>query len=408
MDHQTTGTSRPSIDRRTFLAASAAGLAGLSGVIAACGAETDPAETDDATTFEGRIIIIGAGPAGMTAAYLLKRRGITAEILEATGSHGGRIRHNLDFVDFPVSLGAEWLHDGPSTLDDIVDDPSVTVSTGLIAYSADDSIGVVDNNGELEAFPMEGEFADSDLKFEGSSWLEFFDTYIVPDISDQMVFRTPITVVDYSGDGVVLTDASGATHTADRVIVTVPLAVLQRGDVRFEPPLPSDHTDAIERAHVWNGLKAFIEFDEAFYPTVLAFDDSYTDDGQRLFYDAAFGHDTDVNLLGLFSVGAQAEYYQSLSDGDFIDDVLAELDSVFDGAASQHCVRHLVQNWNDEPFAAGAYLEDEAPSSISRQLSRSIDGRVFFAGDAYTRFDNWSSVDTAARSARDAVDELLS
>ena len=37
-------------------------------------------------------IIIGAGPAGLTAAYELKKRGVTASILEATTEVGGLSR----------------------------------------------------------------------------------------------------------------------------------------------------------------------------------------------------------------------------------------------------------------------------------------------------------------------------
>ena len=60
-------------------------------------------------------------------------------------------------------------------------------------------------------------------------------------------------------------------------------------------------------------------------------------------------------------------------------------------------------------MAAGYLLAqqgDVAPSRISRVLSRSIDQKVFFAGDAYTQEDDWGAVHNAARSARDAVREL--
>jgi len=152
----------------------------------------------------------------------------------------------------------------------------------------------------------------------------------------------------------------------------------------------------------------FVEFEEEFYPAALQFPNSETADGQRLYYDAAYGQDSDANILGLFAVGVQAESYQALSDEELLDRILSELDEIFDGAATPSYVRHLVQNWNDERFAGAAYLADNAPSSTSTRLSGSVDGRVFFAGDAYTSFDDWSSVHTAARSAADAVEDLLS
>ena len=158
---------------------------------------------------------------------------------------------------------------------------------------------------------------------------------------------------------------------------------------------------------MWSGFKAFFEFDEEFYPTAVAPEDTETRAGQRLFYDAAYGQRTDQNILGLFSVGAQAEAYQAMDDDDFLADVLGELDDAFDGAASRTYLRHRVQNWNDEPFARGAYLEDNADWRISRELAEPLGELVHFAGDAYTRFDDWSSVHTAARSAADTVERIL-
>ncbi|MEM6805402.1 MAG: FAD-dependent oxidoreductase, partial [Bacteroidota bacterium] len=57
-----------------------------------------------------KVIIIGAGAAGLSAAYLLAQKGIEYEILEASTQYGGRMKRNIDFADFPIPLGAEWLH----------------------------------------------------------------------------------------------------------------------------------------------------------------------------------------------------------------------------------------------------------------------------------------------------------
>ncbi|MEM8924174.1 MAG: FAD-dependent oxidoreductase [Actinomycetota bacterium] len=387
----------PVLSRRTFVSMTAAGALSL---LLGCSSDGD-----EATSFEGTVIVVGAGPAGMTAAHLLNQRGVEFEVLEAAPTYGGRIKHDTEFTDFPISLGGEWLHTGdPGTLDDIVNDPDVEVTTKVVFYGDDASFGHYED-GELTL--SGGDDWGDDMKFVGSSWLDFFETYLVPGIEDRMVFDTQVVAIDHTGDTVRVNDAAGTVREADRVIVAAPMKVLQRGDIEFRPPLPDDQAETLQRANIWSGLKAFIEFSEEFYPSALSFADSETLDGQRLYYDAAYGQDSDANILGLFSVGAQAEAYQALSADGLRDRMLAELDEVFDGAASRTYVRHIVQNWNDEPYIGAAYLADVALTATSRTLSQSIDDRIYFAGASYTRFDDWSSVHTAARSAADAVDELL-
>ena len=39
-----------------------------------------------------KVLIIGAGAAGITAGHLLAERGVDFEILEASSTHGGRVR----------------------------------------------------------------------------------------------------------------------------------------------------------------------------------------------------------------------------------------------------------------------------------------------------------------------------
>ena len=112
--------------------------------------------------------------------------------------------------------------------------------------------------------------------------------------------------------------------------------------------------------------------------------------------------------MGLFAVGTGTRPYVELSDDELIEYMLNELDELFDGQASPNYVKHIFQNWNAEPYANGAYAIDNEDSEVVRRLGESVDDRLFFAGDAYTDGEDWSSVHTAARSARRAVKEILS
>ncbi|MEM7195593.1 MAG: NAD(P)/FAD-dependent oxidoreductase [Pseudomonadota bacterium] len=349
------------------------------------------------------VIIVGCGAAGMAAAHLLRQKGVNFQILEANSRYGGRLKDSYELGGFPISLGGEWLHDDPGELDLIINDADIDTTELTRPYSAD-ARGMHFQGGRSTPYAVNKYL---DRKFVNSSWLGFFEQYILPGIETEIRYNVEIERVDYSGDGVRLTDSNGNLYRANCVIVTVPLRILQTGKIEFSPNLPAQKQRAIDKAKVWGGIKVFTQFSEAFYPTAVTFSDSDTADGQRLYYDAAYAQDVDVNVLGLFAVGRQAERYQSATKKKLESLVLGELDEVFDGAASRTYIKQVHQNWSEAQFAGGAYLHDYSALWIPKALSKSVNKKLYFAGTSYSRQNDWSSVHTATHSARRVVREIV-
>ncbi|XP_051826591.1 lysine-specific histone demethylase 2 isoform X3 [Antechinus flavipes] len=57
--------------------------------------------------------------------------------------------------------------------------------------------------------------------------------------------KFPVRTIDYSGDDVQVTTIDGTVWAAQKVLVTVPLSLLQKGAIQFNPPLPERKTKAI-------------------------------------------------------------------------------------------------------------------------------------------------------------------
>ena len=354
------------------------------------------------------VIIIGAGAAGMAAGHLLAQQGIDFKILEATSTYGGRMKHNTSFVDFPIPLGAEWLHVNPSIFSEIINDNSTNIDITTVGYNSSLDFGIDAEDGEQITLSEIGLVIDR--KFANSTWLSFFETYVLPSVASKIIYNSPITNIDYSSDAVVVTDTDGQEYNAEKLIVTIPLKILQNGSVNFNPQLPNNKQNAINDATVWSGFKAFIEFSNKFYPTFISYTTTPETAGQKLYYDASYGQNSIQNVLGLFSVGTEAETYINLnSDSERIDFMLNELNAVFNSnIASSSYIQHTFQNWNAEPYADGAYVYDYERFNRFYRLGQSVNNKVYFAGDAYTTGNDWGSVHAAARSAKRAVQEMIS
>jgi monoamine oxidase len=310
----------------------------------------------------------------------LQQQGIDFEILEASASYGGRIKINTNFADFPIPLGAEWLETGTNIFQEIVNNPSVQIDIKTIEDAPD-------------------------RKFVNSSWYNFFEEYIVPSISNKISYNTLVKSIDYSGEKIFITTQKGK-QIADRVIVSVPLKTLQDEEINFTASLPKRKLNAIRNTVIWDGFKAFIEFSTKFYDDEFDFKITPKSDGEKIYYNASHGQNTTKHILGLFVVGKPALDYVSLSDNDLKNFILHELDGIYSNQATPNYTKHIIQNWNKEPFINSGYMSDYADWRTVRELGEPVADKIHFAGGAYTDGKDWVSVHAAMRSAKNAIEEL--
>jgi monoamine oxidase len=272
-----------------------------------------------------RVLVVGAGLAGLTAATALDAAGFDVTVLEARDRTGGR----LDTVEpagwgIPVERGASWVHDTdasdlPAQLDglgiDTVAFDYANVVLGLDRERLDD-----DPFGDAAADAVESALAwaadqDEDrsladaLQESGAAddvepgELEFhLDTEVVTEygagaeelsatwgldegtegddllvtggysrLADALAegldvrLSQPIDRIALDDDTVTVHRADGTELAAGRVVVTVPLGVLQAGSIEFEPALPVGHRDAIARLGMGLLDKYWFRFDEVFW-----------------------------------------------------------------------------------------------------------------------------------------------
>ena len=71
--------------------------------------------------------------------------------------------------------------------------------------------------------------------------------------------------ITHDVDGVLIGLDGGATVRSDRVLVTVPLGVLQAGDIEFDPPLPTEKQTAITELGMGVLDRVVFQFDERFW-----------------------------------------------------------------------------------------------------------------------------------------------
>ncbi|MBR0671768.1 flavin monoamine oxidase family protein [Neoroseomonas soli] len=197
--------------------------------------------------------------------------------------------------------------------------------------------------------------------------------------------RQMVRSVRLAGDGVVVATAEEA-HFADRVVVTLPLGVLKRGDVAFDPPLPAAHQGAIAR--IGNGLlnKIVLAFPRGFWPAETHYLRSLSDQPDNAAPEIVslqphLGAPVLVALVG----GSAARRIEMLPDAAQADLVMGALRRMF-GNGIPRPVETRVTRWSRDVFARGSYSFLPVGASLQDHaaLSRPIAGRIFFAGEAAT------------------------
>jgi len=346
---------------------------------------TDDDPESDPPDESVEVIIIGAGAAGLAAARILEAAGTTYQILEAEDHYGGRVQKDETFADFPIDLGAEWIHTHKSILNELLEIPGDEPEMETFLYRPMDIYLLSGSDytkypeAELEVF-----YASyiEEYKFKSATWYDYLSDYFAEGVRSQIVYNTRVTELDYSGEQVAVMTEEGSIYAADQVILTVSVGVLQFGSLRFLPELPTAKKEAIDSVEFLPGFKLFMKFDQRVYPEVIS---CSTPSGEKTFYDAAYQKDSEDHVLALISTGASAQRYYELGDTDAtVQAVLDELDPVWDGAASAHYTgEYLYMDWGTPVTTQGTWTSNRAGQDIHEQLTAPLADKIFFAGETY-------------------------
>ena len=435
------------MNRRSFLKASMAGAvattAGHSWLGRLFGREGD---TTSGTTWNRKVVIVGAGAAGLYGGYLLRQLGADVTVLEATDQPGGRIRTLRGFADYPIELGAEFVNGRDNILRRYARDAGVEL---LSPKSGGQDYLVVDGRllSEEEAARLPAartayrlledmtryrgpdvtvaayvgsrtasritatltrivgtELASSnevlsltttapmlkaaltineDLKRPRAPYLEIFRT-ILEALEGRIIYNSPVISLDYRQDTVVI-KTRNRQWEADKVILTAPLPVLQKRMITFQPELPDAKLRAIDSLHVGPAMKVILKFSRRFWGAPM----QTVVGGRFATYWPPIGNEYgDAAVLTAYALG---EHHQRLRDGEpsHIALLLKELDDLFGHRiATETFVDSYTVDWAEEPFIGGfvAVPTSAAYFDHKKTLAAPVQNKVFFAGEA-SNFD---------------------
>ena len=412
-----------------------------------------------------KVIVIGAGAAGLYAANLLKAEDIEVTVLEARPEPGGRIQTVYDFADFPIEKGAAYSHGDNHLFYELASyrevpiEPSegkgyyywkgqllsrkearkidevreaLGVFEGIYQYKGPDlplSEVLQEPKPEgpirpiLDGLAFEygtdfGELGAASLAYDERLWPSAGGDFYFPkglqpvfeefmaDLGEDLHCSHIVTQIDYSGKGVKVTCRNGKSFEADRLILTVPLSVLKSRTLQFEPPLPSEKVDAIEQLGIGAGMKVFLQFNERFWP-----EDLQVICGGMLcpWYETVPNAPKDAPVLKAYPMG---EYARNLSarGSQAAGLLVEELNGIFgDAKPASAFVKSYTADWAKEPHIWGAYSY-AGPHSLGKreQLWKPLDGKLFFAGEASHFKGCPATVQGAMETGEWAVEKILS
>lgn len=206
---------------------------------------------------------------------------------------------------------------------------------------------------------------------------------LVQDVN--ILFNQVVETIDYSGERVSVETTSGDHYLADKVIVTVPLGVLQAGSINFIPELSKEKNDSIHRLGMGLMDKLWLEFEEVFWDNDEGFDwINYISDIPGFWVDTLnLDEYLGVPILLMFNIGDAARQNSDLSDAELLTDAMATIRKWYPDAPDY--VRYSRSNWSKDPYAKGSYSFIKAGASPNdckayREFD-STDQKVFFAGE---------------------------
>jgi monoamine oxidase len=417
----------------------------------------------------GPVAIIGAGVAGLSAAYHLAQAGRRVVMLEAQERVGGRI-----LTRSGVELGAEFIHGRPKATVELLREAHIEQSpldgehwqraNGRLELMADNSDELRElialasrKRGDRSVREFLDEVGADPARRDAASWMqrivEGFDAAdpavaslksIVSEWSgsvsteaeqsrpvggytglvDFMLHRldptlvrvrrnTPVQHVHWSAKGAELTVSAESSQAFDAtaVIITVPLSLLKSEVIQFDPPLDAK-AKALAGLAMGPVHRVMLRYPTAIWEALLGgpvrAGTFLHAPGQT--FPTFWTHDPGSPWLTAWCGGPQAA---RLDTGDDIAIIAAATESaraILSSAAgaSPDPVAVQFHNWQRDPWSLGSYTYVAVGGIKARKaLARPLDGVLYFAGEATDSTGEGSTVAGAIMSGTRAAKEVI-
>jgi monoamine oxidase len=413
------------------------------------------------------IVIIGAGAAGLAAMRILLAAGLRVILLEARQRPGGRIHTIHDPLSpVPIELGPEFIHGKPPEIWRLVEAGKLAaveqsgdheqLEDGHTAPGADWS-GMEQLMQALAGAPeqsflqfLETYGPDDDLRRQAIGYVEGFNAARAEKISTQSLSAQDTaadrieggrafrllggyqSLVDWLWSGAsvdhlqaqfgavvknvrwrrgaveIEAQVAGAarTYSAPRVIVTVPLGVLQAGTPCFDPQ-PDNLAQALRSIEMGHAARITFRFRQPVCGLTAGFLHSDAD-WMPVWWTT---HPVHTNLLTGWTGGARAEVCMDREPSAWVEGAIASLARMLgrdaNGLADELESWHA-HNWSLDPFARGAYsYVGVGGMDAQKRFGEPVEDTLYFAGEAVNAEGHAATVHGAMATGERAAEMIL-
>jgi monoamine oxidase len=392
------------------------------------------------------IAIVGAGAAGLTALRVLDRAGCKVLCLEARDRIGGRILTLHDPLSpIPIELGAEFLHGRAPELWQFVESGSlaaydiaeraVHIQGGKVQHHADswELVGRVTKDMERAAetgpdrtfqvfldgtsYPVEvkrlatsyvegfnaarkeivgiasltkdAKAADEIGGDQSLRWRDGYDALLRQILTGTVRLNSVVEHISWRPGSAEIRFRSAVTGHVQtircrRVILTVPLGVLQSGDLEFDPA-PSEALDAARSLAFGHVFRVILRFREPFWEH----NSELSDAGFLLADEAHFPAwwtplPIHAPLITGWSAGPHTDALIGQSRETVIRYALDDLARITNTKDLNELLEAAYfHDWAADPFTRGAYSYVPAGAMQAREkLAEPVDNTLYFSGEA--------------------------
>ena len=389
------------ITRRQFLSRSALAVAGA-GLAR---------QTNAATVLKGpakKVLILGAGMAGLVAGFELSKLGHDITILEARTRPGGRVHALRD--PFQDGLFAE---EGAARIPDEHDLTLKYVKVfnlPLEPFYPATLKAVRFDRGSREEVPIDG-FTDAmtrnyseDLGGDPHRWrkitggMEMLPKAFAANLSEKIHYGCAVVKIEQDAkQATVKFEEKGAAQTlsADVVLSTIPFSVLRRIDL---PAISSRKKDIIKRTPYAGVSRVYLQTKNRFWEKNGLNGFAFTQSAIEI-WQPTWSQPGPRGILMTYARPGEAERISSLKEPERISSTLNQLDSIFMGLRANF-EHGATKCWIEDEWSRGAWGFVGPVEAVTL----GHEGRVYFAGEHLSPWSSW--IQGALWSGLKAVKEI--